>query len=123
MRPERTLIDVLRERAREAPAQPAFTFLADGEQETLAWSYAELERRSRAVALHLHARLEPGARVVLCYPPGLEFVAAFLGCLYAGMIAVGEEREGSLRGRFPCARTQHVDQRALRTHAARRASR
>ena len=88
MRPERTLIDMLRARAREAPAQAAFTFLADGEQETLAWSYAELERRSRAVALHLHARLEPGDRVVLCYPPGLEFVAAFLGCLYAGMIAV-----------------------------------
>ena len=88
MHPERTLVDVLRRRAREAPAQTAFTFLGDGEHETLAWSYAELERRSRAVASHLRSRLEPGDRVVLSYPPGLEFVAAFLGCLYAGVIAV-----------------------------------
>ena len=88
MRPERTLVDLLRARAQDAPEQTAFTFLADGEHETLTWSYAELDRRSRAVARHLRSRLEQGERVVLCYPPGLEFVAAFLGCLYAGMIAV-----------------------------------
>jgi acyl-CoA synthetase (AMP-forming)/AMP-acid ligase II len=88
MRPERTLVDVLRARAQEAPAQTAFTFLGDGEHETLAWSYAELDRRARAVAAHLRSRLASGDRVVLSYPPGLEFVAAFLGCLYASMIAV-----------------------------------
>ena len=85
MRPERTLIDVLRARASEAPAQTAFTFLNDNE---LAWSYGELDRRSRAVAAHLQSSLEPGERVVLSYPPGLDFIAAFFGCLYAGMIAV-----------------------------------
>jgi acyl-CoA synthetase (AMP-forming)/AMP-acid ligase II len=88
MRRERTLVGVLHARAREAPTQIAYTFLADGEQQTLVWSYGELERRSRAVAVHLRSRLEPGDRVVLSYPPGLDFVAAFFGCLYAAMIAV-----------------------------------
>jgi len=88
MRPERTLVELLRERARETPAQIALTFLADGEHETLSWSYGELDRQARAIAVHLRSRLEPADRVVLPYPPGLEFVAAFFGCLYAGMIAV-----------------------------------
>ena len=29
-----------------------------------------------------------GERVLLLYPTGLEFIAAFFGCLYAGVIAV-----------------------------------
>ena len=30
----------------------------------------------------------PGERVLLLYPPGLEYVAALFGCLYAGAVAV-----------------------------------
>src|SRR6266496_3022548 len=88
MRPECTLVDVLRARAVGEGERLALTFLADGERETLAWTYAELDRRARAVAAHLQSRLAPGERVVLAYPPGLDFVAAFFGCLYAGMIGV-----------------------------------
>ena len=29
-----------------------------------------------------------GGRALLLYPPGLEFIAAFFGCLYAGVVAV-----------------------------------
>ena len=36
----------------------------------------------------LQERLSPGERVLLLYPPGLDYVAAFLGCLYARVIAV-----------------------------------
>jgi acyl-CoA synthetase (AMP-forming)/AMP-acid ligase II len=88
MRPERTLVDVLRARAVGDGARIAFTFLADGEREALAWTYGELDRRARAIGAHLQSRLVAGDRVVLAYPPGLDFIAAFCGCLYAGMIAV-----------------------------------
>src|SRR5437763_14449269 len=88
MRPERTLVDVLRARADGDGARIAFSFIADGERETLSWTYGELDRRARALGAHLQSRLVAGDRVVLAYPPGLDFIAALCGCLYAGMIAV-----------------------------------
>src|SRR5207245_11772104 len=52
------------------------------------WTYADLDRRTRSVAARLQAEAAPGERALLCYPPGLDYVAAFLGCLYAGVLAV-----------------------------------
>ena len=48
----------------------------------------ELDRRARALAARLQARGLAGRRALLLYPPGLEFIAAFFGCLYAGVVAV-----------------------------------
>src|SRR5215213_2371794 len=83
-----TLIDVLRSRASERPGVTAFTFLADGEKRELTLSYADLERESRAIAARLQMVAAPGDRVLLVYPPGLEFMPAFFGCLFAGVVAV-----------------------------------
>jgi acyl-CoA synthetase (AMP-forming)/AMP-acid ligase II len=67
----------------------ALVFLADGETEQARWDYGHIDARARAVAATLAAQsCKPGDRALLLYPPGLEFVAAFLGCLYAGVIAV-----------------------------------
>ena len=44
--------------------------------------------RSRTIAAWLQSRCRPGDRALLLYPPGLDFVAAFFGCLYAGVLAV-----------------------------------
>lgn len=85
---ERTLIDLARERAEGGGTQRAYTFLGDGERESAEWTYADLDRRARAVAVVLGARFAQGERVVLAFPPGLDFIGAFFGCLYAGMIAV-----------------------------------
>lgn len=83
------LIDVLRERARERPADRAFTFLIDGESEGGKLTYGQLDAKARSIAAALAAHgLIPGERALLLYPPGLEFIAAFFGCLYAGIIAV-----------------------------------
>jgi amino acid adenylation domain-containing protein len=76
------------ERAADRPERPAFAFLADGEREAERLSYGALDLRARAVAAALRERLEPAARALLLLPPGLDFVAAFLGCLYAGVVAV-----------------------------------
>ncbi len=83
-----SLVELLRFRARVQPDDRAFVFLRDGEHESDAASYAELDRRSRTIAAALQTRAAPGARALLMYPPGLDFVSAFFGCLYAGVVAV-----------------------------------
>ncbi len=83
-----TIVDLLRQRAAYRPHDRAFTFLVDGEHEELNITYAELDRRARAVGAWLMERGMTGKRVLLLYPSGLDFIAAFLGCLYGGAIAV-----------------------------------
>ncbi|HSU84339.1 MAG TPA: AMP-binding protein, partial [Thermoanaerobaculia bacterium] len=83
-----SLIDLLRLRAAERPLRPALTFLADGERPAGQLTYADLDLQARRVGALLQRQARPGDRVVLMLPPGLEFVAAFFGCLYAGVVAV-----------------------------------
>ncbi|MFI6323038.1 amino acid adenylation domain-containing protein [Nonomuraea sp. NPDC050556] len=79
---------ILRSRADERPDGEAFTFLLDGDLTEVTVSYGELDRRARNIAALLQERGGRGQRVVLLYPPGPDYVAAFFGCLYAGAIAV-----------------------------------
>ncbi len=83
-----TLVDLLRYRAINQPQQTAYTFLKDGEIEAGSLTYQELDRRAKAIAAHLQSLDTLGERALLLYPPGLEFIAAFCGCLYAGAIAI-----------------------------------
>src|SRR5687768_3254484 len=83
-----TLIDLLRWRAANQPDRSGYTFLSDGEREEECLTYAELDRRARAVAAKLQPLVVQGERVLLLYPPGVDYIAAFFGCLYAGAIAV-----------------------------------
>jgi len=83
-----TLVHLLRSRAVTQSHEPLYIFLADGEAEEFALSYEELDRNARAIAAKLQAVEPPGARALLLYHPGLEFIAAFFGCLYAGIVAV-----------------------------------
>jgi amino acid adenylation domain-containing protein len=83
-----TLAGLLRCRAAERPDREAFVFLADGEEPGARLTYGELDRRARAIAAALRESLAPGDRALLLYPPGLELIAAFFGCLYAGVTAV-----------------------------------
>jgi len=83
-----TLFEILRWRAANQPHKRAYTFLVDGDNEEVNLTYAELDERSRAIAAQLQERKAVGERVLLVYPAGLDYVAAFLGCLYSGAIAV-----------------------------------
>jgi acyl-CoA synthetase (AMP-forming)/AMP-acid ligase II len=83
-----TLVDVLRRQALHQPGRRAFTFLVDGESDEVHLTYGELDRQARAIGAQLQRQIAPGARALLLYPPGLEYIAGFLGCLYAGVIAV-----------------------------------
>ncbi len=83
-----TIVDILRDRSCNIPGTEAFTFLEDGETQELTLTYYELDRRSRAVAAQLQALGLSGERAILLYPPGLDYLIAFFGCLYAGVVAV-----------------------------------
>ncbi|HEV7737290.1 MAG TPA: AMP-binding protein, partial [Chlamydiales bacterium] len=67
---------------------PAFVFLNKNGQEKERISFQELREKALRIAGSLRERTEPQERVVLFFSPGLEFIIAFLGCLYAGVIAV-----------------------------------
>jgi acyl-CoA synthetase (AMP-forming)/AMP-acid ligase II/aryl carrier-like protein len=82
-----TLIELLKIRSTQSVNQSAYTYL-DGESVSGSWTYEQLNCRSCAIAAHLQSLHLIGERALLLYPPGLEFIAAFLGCLYAGVIAV-----------------------------------
>ena len=78
----------LRELAAERPDDTAFVHLLDGDAPQASLTYAQLDRRARAIAACLQDMRLAGQNVVLAYPPGLEFIAAFFGALYAGCVAV-----------------------------------
>lgn len=83
-----TFTDAVRRRAQERPERRAFTFLEDGEVEGACLSFADVDRQARAIAVALADAGLAGQRALLLYPPGIEFVLGFLGCLYAGVVAV-----------------------------------
>lgn len=83
-----TLVEMLRHRAANQPGQRTFTFFDNGVDESAALSLGELDARARSIATRLMGSAPAGSRVMLSYQPGLDFIAAFFGCLYAGMIAV-----------------------------------
>jgi amino acid adenylation domain-containing protein len=83
-----TLVGLLRKRADDLADHPAFIFLVDGETESCELTYGELDRRARAIAAWLQSLGARGERAILLYPPGLDYIAAFFGCLYADVVAV-----------------------------------
>jgi acyl-CoA synthetase (AMP-forming)/AMP-acid ligase II len=83
-----TLIELLRFRAARQPSQRAYTFLLDGETEEAWLTYEDLDRKARSVAAWLRTSMANGERVLLLFPPGLDFITAFFGCIYAGTVAV-----------------------------------
>ena len=82
-----SLTDLLQQRAQQFPTRTAFVF-EDETGQTVTWTYAELDQRARAIASWLAERAEVGDRALLVYPAGLDFIAAFFGCIYAGVLPV-----------------------------------
>ncbi|MGC4856382.1 fatty acyl-AMP ligase [Micromonospora sp. DT4] len=86
------LPEILTTRAAEHPDRRAYVHLdGDGAEEAVL-TYGELHARASAVAEWLTWSTRPGDRAVLLFPPGLDFIAAYFGCLYAGVIAVPVNR-------------------------------
>jgi acyl-CoA synthetase (AMP-forming)/AMP-acid ligase II len=92
-----TLVELLRIRGNQDAGRLAFTFLKDGEHEESRLTYGELDQSAQRIAARLQAMGLEGERVLLLYPSGLEFIAAFFGCLYAGAIAIPASAPRNLR--------------------------
>ena len=83
-----TVVNLLQHRASNHAQKLSYTFLTSGETEEIALSYSNLESQAKTIAAQLQNLNMQGERALLLYPSGLEFIAAFFGCLYAGVVAV-----------------------------------
>jgi acyl-CoA synthetase (AMP-forming)/AMP-acid ligase II len=109
-----TLIELLRERAINQSDRHGYTFLIDGKKESAPLTYGELDRQARAIGALLQQYQAKGERALLLYPQGLEVLAAFCGCLYAGVIAipVPPPESGRLKRTLPRLRSIVKDAQA-----------
>lgn len=83
-----TLVELLQQRAQHQGDRVAYDFLAEGDTITASLTHQQLDTLARAIATLLTSLNCQGQPVLLLYPPGLDYIAAFFGCLYAGAIAV-----------------------------------
>ena len=84
-----TLVALCRQHASARATNLAYRWLADGELEESTLTFSALDLRARTIASKLQASgLPTGNRALLLYAPGLEFIAAFVGCLYGGVTPV-----------------------------------
>ncbi|MBE9556413.1 MAG: fatty acyl-AMP ligase, partial [Proteobacteria bacterium] len=84
----RSMNDLLRHRAETQPDDPAYAFVNERGEEESRLTFAELDRLARALAEPIRLHTRPGDRARLIFPQGLDFIAAWFGCLYAGVIPV-----------------------------------
>ena len=80
--------ELLQFRAKEQADRHAYTFLENGTTETLVHTYGSLDKEVRKVGGYLQAQGAANERVLLVMRSDLDYSIAFLGCLYAGSIAV-----------------------------------
>jgi len=88
IQPPETLLHRLCDHVSRRPDAPAYAWLVDAGAPKQVWSNADLATRVATLSAHLRTVARPGDRAVLLYGPGLEFIAAFLACLAAGVVAV-----------------------------------
>jgi len=82
------LVSLLRTRAEFFPNNDAYRYIVDGEEETRAITYLELHHQACRVAMAIKDRDLGYDKALLLFAPGLEFITAFFGSLYAGIIAI-----------------------------------
>ena len=83
-----TLLELLQRRAECDGDKLLYRFIEDDDLVSVGLTYKKLDQRARAIASRLQQIGASGEHVVLLYPPGLDFIEGFFGCLYAGAIAV-----------------------------------
>ena len=82
------LDQLLKYRGENQAEQTAYVFLEDGENEGPRLTYGQLWQKAKLIASHLQASGLTGERALLLYPPGLDYITAFFGCVMASVTAV-----------------------------------
>jgi len=88
MNKDKHIIERLQEVAKQKPNDVLFRYIEDEKNEPITLTYAQVDYEARKIASHLLTLCKRGDRALMLYPAGLEFVTAFYGCLYAGLVAV-----------------------------------
>jgi thioester reductase-like protein len=86
----RSLIKELKKRVEESPDKRLYAFLGLDAEIVESYTYLEFDERTSYIASTLQQgyKLQPEARVLLAYPPGLEMICAFFACVKIGVIPV-----------------------------------
>ena len=92
--------------ALNTPGELACIYLRDGETEDGRLTFSQLHAGAIARAKWLDEFAGVGDRALLAYPAGLEFLIAFLGCVYAGVVPVPVELPG--RGAAGAEKTRRL---------------
>jgi acyl-CoA synthetase (AMP-forming)/AMP-acid ligase II len=76
--------------ANEHPEKLLYSYLDVNGDSLESYTYSSFRQRAEAIAGHLwkERRFAAGDRLLLAYPPGLEMICAFFGCVRAGLIPV-----------------------------------
>ncbi|XP_072432282.1 disco-interacting protein 2 homolog C isoform X2 [Chiloscyllium punctatum] len=84
------LAEVLQWRAQTTPDHVLFTLLNSRGTIANSLTCLQLHKRAEKIAVMLMERghLQDGDHVALVYPPGIDLIAAFYGCLYAGCVPI-----------------------------------
>lgn len=88
LRKPSSIVEVLRWRATNQPHETGYVYLKEGRVPEQRVTYSDLDLSARRIALALRGPANPGDRALLFYPSGRDFLAAFFGCLYAGVVAI-----------------------------------
>jgi thioester reductase-like protein len=85
-----SILDKLDKLADQHPDKLLYSYLDVNGDPIESYTYASFLHRAQAIAGHLlkDGRFEAGDRLLLAYPPGLEMICAFFGCVRAGLIPV-----------------------------------
>ncbi|MCU0680753.1 MAG: amino acid adenylation domain-containing protein [Polyangiaceae bacterium] len=84
----RGLGELLLLRAEDAPSAVAFRFVESDDGSPEEWTNAKLFERASAVGAYASELARGGEPAILLYPQGLEYIAAFFGCLLGGLTPV-----------------------------------
>lgn len=108
----RTFVDLLAAKASEHPTRRVYAFYEDGEHLSDSLTYGDLHDRARAVGADLQRQGLSGERILLIFPPGLDFAVALMGCMYAGAVPVPAYPPEPHRLAYSLERLQRVVQDA-----------
>jgi len=88
--PISSITSALREKATASPDQLVLRYLNKGNvlSDHHEWTFSELYEKSLSVAAQLERSGLKGKPVILLFPPGLDFAAAFYGAILANCLAI-----------------------------------
>ena len=82
------LVELFLYRAKKNSGEMAYTYLKEGIVAESRLSYGELDHKAKIAAVVIRRYVPVNGRVLLLYPPGIDFMIGFAACLYAGVIAI-----------------------------------